>query len=239
LQRIREIKQLQMELDFEPQKRSLRELFEELTGANKEMTFAEARAGLEASAAAAGNLQRQLEAQQAVIEAQQIILDAQKASTATIQQTRAATAGVETTISANYDSQAAALGTQLVTLGQINALMATAQAQSAAVAANAANAASNWGSMGGIQVPSFGQAPGLASGGTVTEGGVAAVGERGKELAYLPTGTMVLPHSALRAASVNRSWHDEFNISGVSQPVNVVDAIRRYQAFQRITQGRR
>jgi len=79
--------------------------------------------------------------------------------------------------------------------------------------------------------------PGMEEGGTLARGGVVEVGERGKELAILPTGTTVLPHSAV-PANISNVSSDTWNINQANQPVDVVNAVRKYQAYRRITGGR-
>jgi len=79
--------------------------------------------------------------------------------------------------------------------------------------------------------------PGMQEGGTLARGGVVKVGERGSELAILPTGTTVLPHTAA-PANVSNVSSDTWNINEANQPVDVVNAVRKYQAYRRITGGR-
>ena len=79
--------------------------------------------------------------------------------------------------------------------------------------------------------------PGLEEGGTLARGGVVKVGERGSELAILPTGTTVLPHAAV-PANISNVSSDTWNINEANQPIDVVNAVRKYQAYRRITGGR-
>jgi TP901 family phage tail tape measure protein len=76
----------------------------------------------------------------------------------------------------------------------------------------------------GISVPGLGQVwggatlstpdlPYLASGGQITQAGLAMVGERGREAVYLPEGASVIPNRAATAAT-SSAVHGELRISG-------------------------
>ncbi|MDP2663285.1 MAG: hypothetical protein Q8R28_21425, partial [Dehalococcoidia bacterium] len=85
LQRALRIAQLQKELNFDPQMRALKKHFNDITGASKEITFAEAMAGMDATNATAAEItsqlglaQGELDGQKAVLEVQQILLDGLK-----------------------------------------------------------------------------------------------------------------------------------------------------------------
>lgn len=348
LRRLREAKQLMFDLTYEPQLRSLQETFEDLTGLNEEITFAQAEKGLRESNREALFLEEALGHQLGQLERYEALLDDAETTTGAIGDTRAGMLGIEDKITSAYQEQETALKGQLEQAEKLNEALgrdfqqaivirapqaftgegidvdAYAQAArramdvleaideaeersreleaillretgeyviqrrelemaemasgniegqrlsllgierdvlgqyeqertyleemlglSEAINQSIANrptppvADVSRFDPSGIDMAAFTGIPGMAAGGQVTRGGVVEVGEKGRELAVLPTGTTVLPHQALQPANVSKSYSDTFNISGVEQTLDVMSEIRKWQQFQRILGGRR
>lgn len=228
LGRLLKIKQIQKELDFEPFLRQLREHFETLTGANREITFAQAWQGLEEAASQAESLSLQLDQQKAILEAQEIVLEAakqayedQQDAAKALGETVEANTGLENLRLAALSAQTTEMQKQVALSAQLAGVVAQ---QSSAVAAMGPHSAA------------FGA--GFAGEGTVGRGGIARVGERGVETVLLPAGAQVVAGAGQGATSISNSESSTFNISDAGSPTDVVDAIRRYQSFRRITRGR-
>lgn len=210
LERVLEVAQLRFDLTYEPQLRALRETAEDLEGKNKELTFQEALDGLVASWAQAEKLLIAVENQEAV-------LDDLKLTSDDIYSTRSDQLSIEQGLTGENQKQLDIIKEAYEVLQKAWSIPTPPVHQ--------------W-----QHAP--GHVPELADGGSILNGGLVKVGERGSELVSLPTGARVIPHSALQAASVTRSYQDTYNIYGASQPMNVMNTIRRHQRFDRITQGR-
>ncbi len=214
LERLHEAMQLRFDLTFEPQLRRLRETAEDLKGENKEITFQEAYQGLVRTWGQAETLRGTLVDQKAALEAQQEVMDSIKTASSGILSN-------ETLTTAEKQTQLD-LATKLFGIMKDTVNLPT-PTPPPLMSGNSRRG---------------GPIEGFADGGIVGSGGVVKVGERGSELAVLPAGTRVLPHSALQAASVTRNYADYFTINGATQPINVAMAVRRELRFQKITQGR-
>jgi hypothetical protein len=235
LQRLLRMKQLQYDITFDPQKRALKEIFETLTGANDEITFDAAVAGMNDSYTAAELLKITLGEQEDAIKAQQDALETQKTTTGTIAGTRATQVTTEGLIKDNFIWQNEVLAEQKMLL------------RDNADAAERIKAASGWSDAGVGKpgspeptrvTPGGGGPVAMAEGGDVARGGWATVGERGPEPVYLPAGARVLPHSAMQSAQVNRNYTDTYNIYGSQQPIDVWHTIQSRQRLLRMAQGR-
>ena len=268
LQRINdliEIKRLEMDLAFGPQQRALQKKYEDLTGASKEITFEDAIKGMVDSAAQASYLREVLgtinakigegelaiRAQQDVVDAltlaYQTQKDAQDAIASKISDQNISLGDQVTTVAALNDSRVIAIGNETTIEDYLARERDRAQEQLDIVnqigAAKAAQAnipipplpSSEQGNptyAGGAGIGHFAE-------GGVTGGGMAVIGEKGPEVAYLPTGTRVIPgRPSITSMSTSRSFQDTYNVYDASRPIDVIDQIRRYQAFQRITRGR-
>lgn len=216
LERLREAKQLMYDLTYEPQLRKLRETYETLSGANREITFEEALKGMLELGGKADSMKKQLALltsetgeQTEQYETQEQILDR-------IYGNRTNQLTAEGLIGGAIDANNEKLAEQLRLTGLIS-------------------------QTGGTNPEPFslmGQIPGMAEGGTVGRSGMFRVGERGPETVFLPQNSVVLPHTARVPQAVSRSETETFNIYGASQPVDVAMAVRREMAFQRLRAGR-
>lgn len=216
LERLREAKQLMYDLTYEPQLRKLRETYETLSGANREITFEEALKGMLELGGKADSMKKQLALltsetgeQTEQYETQEQILDR-------IYGNRTNQLTAEGLIGGAIDANNEKLAEQLRLTGLIS-------------------------QTGGTNPEPFslmGQIPGMAEGGTAGRSGMFRVGERGPETVFLPQNSVVLPHTARVPQAVSRSETETFNIYGASQPVDIAMAVRREMAFQRLRAGR-
>jgi len=287
LQRLKEMKEIERDLTFEPMRRSLRETFETMTGANIERTFDDAMKGLRDAFYQSQRLTGELTVQRvALFDAetslgnQEDSLQRMERTQALLEESRERTLDTESQIltmvgmtteelKAQYDLAVAQADQRLAAIkAQREAALAAQdeEKQTALTAIDEIAARHQQLSqpattteeqpsilqrilrgLGGLPFP-----PQFAEGGT-TRGGIVSVGERGRELALLPSGTQIIPNreiaripsgvgavpvNAPRSTSTVTNNADTFNINQASQPVDVVDAIRRYQTFRRITGGR-
>lgn len=95
-----------------------------------------------------------------------------------------------------------------------------------------------WGIAGGFGRRGIFGIPGMATGGTVLQGGLSWVGENGPELLNLPTGARVLPNGPSMALAANSNsrggdLHLQINGSGLSEQQlarAIAEGIREYDA---------
>jgi len=250
-----EIKRLQMEIAFGPQQRALQQHFEGITGASKETTFAEAIKGMDEAAAKAVILRdaqtqiaNAIGLQEDAINAQEDIVkelddlakgrSASESAIATkIREQNISLGDQQTTLDAILNSKTLALGLDDQALSyaqrQREQMEETLRLQNEIAATRPAPTplAPQGGFGGGGER--------FAEGG-ISRGGLALVGERGPELAVLPSGTNIIPNNRLaaQAPSISRTFNDQWNIQGVSQPVDVWHKVQQELRFARIRQGR-
>ena len=174
------------------------------------------------------------------MEAQQIILDSARQAyedqqlvvrdiRRAYEDQNAAAEAVGTTIGANT----ALANLRLAAEREITAEM---EKQAGKVAAKAASQQAEQIAAMGPQSAAFGA--GFAGGGTVARGGVARVGERGAETVLLPAGAQVVAAGVRGATSIDNRQSHSWSINGVSQPIDVADAVKRMLAFDRLRRGR-
>ncbi len=215
----REALQLQYDLTYASQLRQLKEMYETLTGANDEVTFEEAMAGLLGAHQASESLTVELEKAKTELELEQ---DA----AAAIASTRSGQIASESAITSAYNEQYELLLKQKKAYEEMILLQPSLPGRPI-----------------GTGTPPAGGRPtnpltGMAEGGTTLTAGAVKVGERGAEVAVLPRGTTVIPHNALQAVTVNRSYNDTFNIFDQKNPFDAWHVIQRNLRFQQMTQGR-
>lgn len=226
LERLREAKQLMYDLTYEPSLRGLRETFEELTGANQEITFRQAYLGLQESWAQAEVLRTQLEEHKVLIDGMETSLGTQQTLTQGIAETRSGQTTSETAIRDLGFEIVGEYGTQLQLAKEIKKTVENIKPP----AMPSPSSLPGYLSTG---MPEF------AEGGTALAGGFARVGERGPETVALPTGSRVIPGGSPRPAEVSRTYGDNnFNISGAQQPIDVMARVAEEMAYLRLTEGR-
>jgi TP901 family phage tail tape measure protein len=241
LSRIREMKQLSMDLTFEPMQRNLKEVYQTLTGANKEVTFEQAMTGLLESNRQAESLTTEIASENVILDEAKRILDEQKAALrdeetahANLKVAAQDVLDVEGLVTQEYQTQTAELATQEATLIRMSQIPPPQITPPAGEAPTPAGVSPTIPIIGHLLDNIFG----AAEGGTVTSGGLVKVGERGQEIVNLPTGSSVIPGNRIGPATMTRSFSDTYNVYGVNQPIDVMDTIRRYQSFSRIFGGR-
>lgn len=233
---------LTKQLRFDPQLRQLKDMAE----TTKEVTFEEAVAGIQAAQRDIGLLTTELASANRILAERQTVVDALKviqeglAASATDLKIKQAEYNLElANTKANYDAIIASLQAALAMLQEpielainipesLEEEIARRFPEALAPETPAEEAARRFANY---------TYPGMQEGGAVTGGGAAIVGERGPELAMLPTGTRVLPHSAM-PASVSKSYSDVWNITQARDTVDVMNEVRKWNAFRRILGGR-
>jgi len=234
LRRLREARQIMYDLTYEPQLRRLRETFEDLTGANEEITFEQAMLGLHTAHEISIELTDELADYNQMLRTQGALIGDNSEQTAEIKRIKAEIAELESDINATlafrldmeenlllyHQDQAKSLREQERILKRLYGYEPEVSAEQREY------------------LEAISRTPGLQTGGKVTRGGSVMVGERGPELATLPTGTTVLPHGAAPPAQISRSTSDTWNITQARETVDVVNEIRKYNAFRRIMGGR-
>lgn len=218
LRRLREAKQLMYDLTYQPLLRQLRETFEDLTGANKEITFEEAMIGLQRSWEESQRLTKEISEQKQILENQETSMVNLNRVSQQLTAEEARRLEIQKEI---YNETEELLQMELERLDALARYNALAKK-------TLVRTPTEWEEWG---------EPGMQTGGRVIRGGLVKVGEAGPELASLPTGTTVMPNAAI-PAQVSRSYSDTWNITQANQPVDVVNEIRKYNAFRRILVGR-
>ncbi len=184
LRRLLRIKQLQYEITFDPLKRNIQEIYEDLTGANQEVDFADAVAGLLASYSQTQLISAELETNKALQDQVAEAMTTQDAKAGSIYAARNNTAGAEEKILGAVAQENEKLQTELDLLLQIDA--ATGRIKQNRATTPPPSAANPVTMPGGMKA--------YGAGGDVTSTGWALVGERGPEIVRLPAGARVYPN---------------------------------------------
>jgi hypothetical protein len=226
--------QLEYEIQYEPQLRAIKEHAEDLQGLNKEVTFDAAVKGMDEAYKKGEELKGTIDKQNAAIDAQKGKIEGQQDAIQAIRDANDALADssavrfqIESLTTAELQKQMKAYNDMAPILEQLFGIKIAPVGQQAPDISQTQNDPTGL----------IGRAWGYADGG-VTGGGVVKMGERGSELAVLPAGTRVIPHSAMQAASMSKTYNDTYNVYGANQPANVVAAIRRERAWERLRGGR-